>query len=118
MRLKTYSADSVQAALRLARIELGDDAVLIGSTENAKSGSGAKLSVTFGTDLSDAEVERVAAPADAEAMTPQSQAAGPVLEELRRLRSDLDWIRNSPPRSGALESAFTPVFENRMVGHP
>ncbi len=119
MRLKTYNADSVQAALRLARIELGDDAALIGSTENPKGGSGAKLSVTFGTDLSGAEVEPIAEPAPAQpgaGAALQSLPDEPVLEELRRLRSDLDWMRNSPRQSGAVESAFTPVFENKLVG--
>ena len=63
MRLKTYNADSVQAALRLARIELGDEAVLIGSSENAKGATGAKLSVTFGTDLSGGGVNQIVEPA-------------------------------------------------------
>ena len=114
MRLKTYNADSVQAALRLARIELGDDAVLIGSAENPKGGSGAKLSVTFGTDLCGAEIERAAArhpEADVKA-----QQEEPLLQELRRLRSDLDWMRRNPRQSGAVESAFAPVFENKVVG--
>jgi len=118
MRLKTYNADSVQTALRLARIELGDDAVLIGSTENSKCGSGAKLSVTFGTDLSGAEVERIAEP-----LAPPPDFVGlhsppdeAVLEELRRLRSDIDWMRNSRRQNGAVESAFAPVFENKLVG--
>lgn len=120
MRLKTYNADSVQAALRLARIELGDDAMLIGSTENSKGGSGAKLSVTFGADLSSAEMERagepLSVPLGEKAAAPQPPPGGPVLEELRRLRSDLDSMRNSPRQRGALESAFTPVFENKVVG--
>jgi flagellar biosynthesis protein FlhF len=119
MRLKTYNADTVQAALRLARIELGDEAVLIGSSENPKGGSGAKLSVTFGTDLAGAEIERIGAPLPAppeQAAAKQPPPEEPVLEELRRLRSDLDGMRNSPRQSGPVESAFTPVFENKVVG--
>jgi flagellar biosynthesis protein FlhF len=116
MRLKTYNADSVQAALRLARIELGDDAVLIGSTENPKGGSGAKLSVTFGTDLSSAEAERIGEPPPEIAVALNPPPDVPLLEELRRLRSDLDRMRNAPRQSAAVESAFTPVFENKVVG--
>jgi flagellar biosynthesis protein FlhF len=119
MRLKTYNTDSVQAALRLARIELGEEAVLIGSTKNPKGGSGAKLSVTFGTDLSGAEVERITEPLREPLENVPALEASPdehVLEELRRLRSDLDWMRKSPRQSGAVESAFTPVFENKLVG--
>ncbi len=114
MRLKTYNADSVQAALRLARIELGDDAVLIGSTENPKGGTGAKLSVTFGTGLAEAEVERIAKPPAGSAV--QASQEDPLLEELRRLRTDLDSIRRAPRPSGVVDSAFTPVFENKVVG--
>lgn len=114
MRLKTYNADSVQAALRLARVELGDEAVLIGSTQNRKGGTGAKLSVTFGVDLSVAEVERMAkAPAASAVKEAQEES---LLEELRRLRSDLDWMRRAPRQGGAVESAFAPVFENKVVG--
>ena len=119
MRLKTYNADSVQAALRLARIELGDEAVLIGSTENPKGGSGAKLSVTFGTDLSGAEIDRIAEPLREPLEDVPGRQESPdehVLEELRRLRSDLDRIRDSPRQRLAAESAFTPVFENKLVG--
>lgn len=127
MRLKTYNADSVQTALRLARIELGDDALLIGSTENPKGGSGAKLSVTFGMDLSgsDGKIADALPPLPEDIEEPEAAAENAalqslpeelVLEELRRLRSDLDWMRNSPRHSGAVESAFTPVFENRVVG--
>jgi flagellar biosynthesis protein FlhF len=115
MRLKTYNADSVQAALRLARIELGDDAVLIGSSENPKGGSGAKLSVTFGTDLAGRE-DTAALPAAASPAAVEAPQEQPLLEELRRLRSDIDGIRNSSRQAGAVESAFTPVFENRLVG--
>ena len=119
MRLKTYNADSVQAALRLARIELGDEAVLIGSSENAKGATGAKLSVTFGTDLCGGGVNQIVEPAQnplEEAAALKEPLGEPVWEELRRLRSDLDWMRNSPRQSGAVESAFTPVFENKLVG--
>ncbi len=126
MRLKTYNADTVQAALKLARIELGEDAVLIGSNENSNSTTGAKLRVTFGTDFSDDEqptvipgaqskVEPVDVTSNAPTVTtpPNEQ---PILDELRRLRSDLDSIRAAPRQVGAAESAFTPVFENHLIG--
>lgn len=121
MRLKTYNTDSVQAALRLARIELGDDAVLIGSNENSKGLNGAKLRVTFGTDFEENEQSVVAAKnqgsleplAVKPTMMPEEQ---PVLDELRRMRIDLDSIRRTSQTTGTVESAFTPVFENRLIG--
>lgn len=126
MRLKTYNADTVQAALKLARIELGEDAVLIGSNENSNSTTGAKLRVTFGTDFSDDEqptiipdaqsrAEPVDVTSNAPPVTPPPNEQ-PVWDELRRLRSDLDSIRAAPRQNGSVESAFTPVFENRLIG--
>lgn len=126
MRLKTYNADTVQAALKVARIELGDDAVLIGSNKNTSGGTGAKLRVTFGTDFADDEDPSLALPGtpapaleDAAPTVPAASAVAeqqPVLEELRRLRSDLDSIRAVPRSVAPMESAFAPVFENRTVG--
>ena len=46
MQLKTYSAESLRAALRLARVELGGDATLVGSQET--NGDGAtRYTATF-----------------------------------------------------------------------
>lgn len=56
MRLKTYYADSVQAAVRIAKIELGDQAVLLGSKQ-AESEGDSRYEVTFGTAESAPEPE-------------------------------------------------------------
>lgn len=126
MRLKTYNADTVQAALKLARVELGDDAVLIGSNENTSGGTGAKLRVTFGTDFGDEEEPSFSLPTPAALSLDDEASVVPtddartipqsVLEEMRRLRSDLDSIRAAPQSVAPMESAFAPVFENRTVG--
>lgn len=46
MKLKKYTADSLRAALRLARIELGADATLVDSKE-ASAGDGPRFEATF-----------------------------------------------------------------------
>ncbi len=56
MRLKTYFSDSVQAAVRIAKIELGDQAVLLGSKQ-APGGGDSSYEVTFGTVESPTEIE-------------------------------------------------------------
>ena len=46
MKLKTYHSESVEAAVRLAGVELGDDAIFLGSRENTL-GDRAGYEVTF-----------------------------------------------------------------------
>lgn len=56
MRLKTYRSDSVEAALRLARIELGEDAVFLGSRKPDDDGGPGLYEVSFAiVDASEAE---------------------------------------------------------------
>ena len=47
MKLKTYHSESVEAAVRLAGVELGDDAVFLGSRENPRGQGGDGYEVTF-----------------------------------------------------------------------
>jgi len=48
MKLKTYHSESVEAAVRLARVELGDDAIFLGSREKPHGqGGGGGYEVTF-----------------------------------------------------------------------
>jgi flagellar biosynthesis protein FlhF len=50
MRLKSYFADSVEAAVSLARLELGPDAMLMNSQRNTtQSGQGEEYEVVFAT---------------------------------------------------------------------
>ncbi len=60
MRLKTYYSDSVQAAVRIAKIELGDQAVLLGSKQ-VPGGGDSRYEVTFGTVEGPTEIETVPA---------------------------------------------------------
>lgn len=50
MKLKKYTADSLRAALRLARIELGADATLVDSKESA-AGDSPRFEATFAVGL-------------------------------------------------------------------
>ena len=47
MKLKTYHSESVEAAVRLAGVELGDDAVFLGSRESPRGQGGDGYEVTF-----------------------------------------------------------------------
>jgi len=49
MKLKTYYSDSVEAAMRIAKVELGHEAVLVGSRASAGDASKGRLQVTFAT---------------------------------------------------------------------
>lgn len=53
MKLKKYTADSLRAALRLARIELGADATLVDSKESA-AGDSPRFEATFAVGSGDA----------------------------------------------------------------
>ncbi|MBI1354525.1 MAG: hypothetical protein GC160_09270 [Acidobacteria bacterium] len=57
MQLKTYSADSLRAALRLARVELGADATLVDSKE-ADGDSGPRYVATFAVQAETEKAER------------------------------------------------------------
>ena len=50
MKLKTYEAPTLQAALKLARIELGSEAVLLEAKERKESTAEARFHVTFALD--------------------------------------------------------------------
>ena len=67
MKLKTYHSESVEAAVRLAGVELGDDAVFLGSRENPRGQGGNGYEVTF------AVMETAAISAETET---ESQAGG------------------------------------------
>ena len=69
MKLKTYHSESVEAAVRLAGVELGDEAVFLGSRENPREQGGNGYEVTF------AVMETTAISAETETET-ESQAGG------------------------------------------
>ncbi len=69
MKLKTYHSESVEAAVRLAGVELGDDAIFLGSREKPCEQGGAGYEVTF------ALMETPAVGAEVE---PETRAAGQV----------------------------------------
>ena len=55
MKLKSYQSNSVEAAIRLAKIELGDEAIFMGSRENGPGDeSSARYEVTFANAAGDA----------------------------------------------------------------
>ena len=49
MKLKTYYSDTVEAAMRIAKVELGHEAVLVGSRASTGDASKGRLQVTFAT---------------------------------------------------------------------
>ncbi len=49
MKLKTYYSDTVEAAMRIAKVELGHEAVLVGSRASSGDASKGLLQVTFAT---------------------------------------------------------------------
>jgi flagellar biosynthesis protein FlhF len=57
MRLKTYNAPTLHAALRLARIELGSEAVLLEAKEREAETAEARFQVTFALEPDDTPAE-------------------------------------------------------------
>lgn len=54
MKLKSYQSNSVEAAIRLAKVELGDEAIFMGSRENGPGDeSSARYEVTFAIAVGD-----------------------------------------------------------------
>ena len=77
MKLKTYHSESVEAAVRLAGVELGDDAIFLGSREKPREQGGAGYEVTF------ALMETPAVGAEVE---PETRAAGQVPSPVTAVR--------------------------------
>lgn len=99
MRLKTYYADSVQAAVRIAKMELGNQAVLLGSKQAQGEGD-SRYEVTFGT--TESAPETVDAPTGRphwKRFTPRELADHPesaepqveAVEDNEVLAGDLEW---------------------------
>lgn len=100
MKLKSYFADSMQAAMDKARTELGPDAMLISSRQtDAELRDIGAYEVVFG--VSPAETSNVVAmPSPGETMRKSSPAASEiVLRELAELKQQVASFRHSVTRS-------------------
>jgi flagellar biosynthesis GTPase FlhF len=72
MKLKSYQSNSVEAAIRLAKVELGDEAIFMGSRENGPGDeSSARYEVTFALAVGDGRT-----PGGPEADVPDTGANG------------------------------------------
>lgn len=72
MKLKSYQSNSVEAAIRLAKVELGDEAIFMGSRENGPGDeSSARYEVTFAVAVGDGRT-----PGGPEAYVPDKPANG------------------------------------------
>lgn len=103
MRLKTYFASGIDAAMNLARTELGDDALLVHSrrTSGESTALGAYEVVFASTAYSvSAEAPHTHAPAAAPKSLPAAPAAGQ--DELASLRDAVEMTLRLARRSEAL----------------
>jgi len=109
MRIKSYYSGSVEAAMSMARRELGEEAMLVQSRrtspDNRQYG---EYEVVFadveGTDSPAVPVQQAAAAAAAATAV----APAPVLGELAVLRTQIDELRRSVTRSASNYPAWLP----------
>ncbi|SRR5579884_3942656 len=87
MRIKSYFAESVHAAIEKARVELGPEALLLGSKTAAQAASGSAYEVTFG-------VTNDSRPELANAFAGAAPADG-IARELAELRQQLENVQRS-----------------------
>lgn len=101
MQMKTYFANSVPAALEVARKELGEDAMLVTSKPTpAASRAFGKLEVTFAY-----EPRQAAAPAKTAAPSRQQPSPAGTSTELDEIREQLTQLRNAMGRVGSAPAA-------------
>jgi len=98
VRLKTYYADSVQAAVRIAKMELGNQAVLLGSKQAQGEGD-SRYEVTFGT------ADRAAEPEDAPTGRPHWKRFTPreLADRTESVEPPIEAVENNEVLAGDLE---------------
>ena len=86
MKLKTYHSESVEAAVRLAGVELGDEAIFLGSREKPRGEGGNGYEVTF-------------AVMEAPAITPETEAESQAVGEAQSSAAPLTTEHSAAPRN-------------------
>ena len=108
MKLKTYHSASVEAAVRLAGVELGDDAIFLGSRENPR-GQGGGGQGSDGYEVTFAVMETPAISAETESQAggdaPSSAAAIPARQTSARQTPAPRTVGSAPARSAATAAA-------------
>ena len=85
MKLKTYHSESVEAAVRLAGVELGDEAIFLGSREKPRGEGGNGYEVTF-------------AVMEAPAITPETEVESQAVGEAQFSAAPLTTEHSAVPR--------------------
>ena len=85
MKLKTYHSESVEAAVRLAEVELGDEAIFLGSREKPRGKGGNSYEVTF-------------ALMEAPAITPETEVESQAVGEAQSSAAPLTTEHSAVPR--------------------
>ncbi|MBL8176353.1 MAG: hypothetical protein JNK48_16880 [Bryobacterales bacterium] len=109
MRLKSYFASTVDAAMHQARLELGEDAMLLDSRQApAEARHLGSCEVVFALPETAPETPAATGPA---------QAKGPARQysDLAELRRELDRVRNSVERSSSLAAATAGLLHDPEV---
>ena len=86
MKLKTYYSESVETAVRLAGVELGDEAIFLGSREKPRGEGGNGYEVTF-------------AVMEAPAITPETEAESQAVGEAQSSAAPLTTEHSAAPRN-------------------
>ncbi len=113
MRLKSYFAATVEAAMHQARVELGDDAMLL---DSRPAGPQAKHLGTY--EVVFALPETVPSPPAAAAVTPRAlppRERPRLAADLEILRRELDRVRSSVVRSSSLAAVAAGLLHQPEV---
>ncbi len=126
MKLKTYHSESVEAAVRLAGVELGDDAIFLGSREKPRGQGGDGYEVTFAvmqTPAAGAE-EETESPVGAGSRSPDTSAPArrmaaqnmPVQPMAARHADAADTVRTAraPSTAAAATAPQTSASQTRL----
>ncbi len=110
MRLKSYFADTVEAAMTLARQELGEEAMLVYAREASPEASYlGRQEVVFGLEPDPEAAARETPPLDGSDSRPIRPAASPA-DGFARIERELGGLRRQ------LERALQQLYESRFSG--
>ena len=110
MKLKTYHCESVEAAVRLAGVELGDDAIFLGSREKPRGQGGDGYEVTFAVMETPAVSAETETESQAAGDAPSSAAPIPARQTAARRT-----VRSAPAQSAAAAAGAT---QTRLSSSP